>query len=89
MDARAANPLVSIVSPVPGSTYEIRLYVVGKGDTFNSIAERFQITTSDLRVLNPTVMSHRLLIGMRLRVRERPAEQPSRPPNQPSGGNSP
>jgi LysM repeat protein len=46
-----------------------RFYVIQPGDTFGTIAERFNTTVNELEVLNPGVDSASLTVGQRVRVR--------------------
>lgn len=66
--------LLSAPNDVPGSFYELGVYVVGKGDTLDSIARQFQVPSGDIVAVNPGLNSKRLVIGQRLRAYERRRE---------------
>ena len=53
-----------------GPTLGRRFYVVKPGDTFASIAEKTGVPTADLIALNPSVDTHALVTGQRLKLRE-------------------
>lgn len=59
--ARSATTERRAVSP--------RTYVVRRGDTLVSIAERFGLTQERLLALNPTIDAQALQPGMRIRLR--------------------
>lgn len=56
---------------VPGSTFEIGVYVVQCGDTLVAIAAHFQTTTERLQVLNPNMTTTHISVGQQIRVYER------------------
>jgi len=53
-----------------GSTYEVRVYIVTRGDTVAKISEQFRLTSDQLTALNPGVNWLRLKIGQRIVVYE-------------------
>jgi len=59
---------------VPGSTYEVRVYVIAAGDTAAKIARKFQLSLREFRAINPGLDPKRLKIGQRVRVYEQLAE---------------
>ncbi len=46
-----------------------RFYVIQAGDTFGTIADRFDTTVEALQALNPGLSSSSLTVGQRIRVR--------------------
>jgi Tfp pilus assembly protein FimV len=46
-----------------------RFYVIREGDTFGTVADRFDTTVEALQALNPGLSSNSLTIGQRIRVR--------------------
>jgi len=61
----------SIPADAPrGSIYEVRVYLVTRGDTEAKISERFHLTSEQLTALNPGVNWLRLKIGQRVVVYE-------------------
>ena len=46
-----------------------RFYRIQSGDTFGTVAEKFDTTVEALQALNPGVESNSLTIGQRIRVR--------------------
>ena len=63
--------LLSATNAVPGSTYEIRVYVVAAGDTVVKIARNFQISVREFEAINPGLYPNRLKIGQKVRVYEK------------------
>ena len=62
----------SIPADVPyGSIYEVRVYIVTRGDTATKISEQFHMTREQLAALNPDAQILRLKVGQRLVVNER------------------
>jgi LysM repeat protein len=53
-----------------GSTYEVRVYIVTRGDTMAKISEQFRLTSDQLTALNPGMNWLRLKIGQRVVVYE-------------------
>jgi LysM repeat protein len=69
--ARSAQLLVT-TNAEPGAVYETIIYVVQRGDSLSRIARDFNITVTQLRILNAgTLEPGRLRIGQALRVGER------------------
>jgi spore germination protein YaaH len=52
-------------TPPPGRRY----YRIQSGDTFSSVALKFNTTVEELQALNPGVDPHVLTVGQRVRVR--------------------
>lgn len=46
-----------------------RFYVIESGDTFGTVADRFDTTVEALQALNPDVSSNSLVVGQRIRVK--------------------
>ncbi len=46
-----------------------RFYVIRSGDTFGTVADRFDTTVEALQALNPGLSSNSLTVGQRIRVR--------------------
>jgi LysM repeat protein len=46
-----------------------RYYVIESGDTFWTVASKFQTTVEALQALNPNVSSNSLSVGQRIRIR--------------------
>ena len=55
----------------PGETYDVRIYVVERGDTIAKIARKFQITIADFEAANPNLNPLKLKIGQEVRIYER------------------
>ncbi len=68
---RRGEYLLSVTNAEPGSTFDVGVYVITKGDTVAKIAAKFQISTSDLMAINPGLDALRLLVGQRIRIYER------------------
>ena len=62
--------LLSDTNATPGSIYEVRIYVIAKGDTLENIANKFQVSFSDLMTINPGLRPTRLYIGQKIRICE-------------------
>jgi LysM repeat protein len=62
--------LLSDTNATPGSIYEVRIYVIAKGDTLENIANKFQVSLSDLMTINPGLTPTRLYIGQKIRIYE-------------------
>ncbi len=60
--------LLSASGAKPGQTYEVKVYVIKSGDTISLIAQKFHISVSDLRALNPQMNAFRLVVGQKIRV---------------------
>ena len=71
---RADASLLSATNSVPGSTYEVRVYVIARGDTLAKIARQFGISIADLRAINPDLIPTRLKVGQKIRVSEKLTE---------------
>ena len=54
--------------PASGGRTATSFYVIRRGDTFETVAERYGTTVEQLRALNPGVNPVRLAIGQRIRV---------------------
>jgi len=63
--------LLSDTNAVPGSIYEVGIYVIAPGDTFAKIAYEFEISLDDLMKLNPRMRYNYLLVGQKVRIYER------------------
>ena len=46
-----------------------RFYVIESGDTFGTVAAKFDTTVETLQALNPGVSSNSLTVGQRIRVK--------------------
>jgi hypothetical protein len=66
--------LLSSTNSLPGSIYEIRIYVIQAGDTVTKIARRFGISIGDLRAMNPDMTSYRIKVGQKVKVYEKLTE---------------
>ena len=66
--------LLSATNAEPGSTYDLGIYVVTRGDTVGKIARQFQISFRDFLAINPGFDSTRLRIGQSVRIYERRRE---------------
>jgi hypothetical protein len=62
--------ILSATNAMPGSVYELRVYIIAMGDTAAKIAKQFQISLSDLEALNPGLQPNRLYIGQKIRIYE-------------------
>jgi LysM repeat protein len=71
---RADASLLSVTNSVPGSTYEVRVYVIAAGDTVAKIARKFGISIADFEAINPSLNPTRLKIGQKVRVYEKLTE---------------
>jgi LysM repeat protein len=67
----ATHPTVRI-SPTATTTKKHHLYRVRKGDTMSTIAAKYNISLSQLLLLNPRASSSTLAIGQKLRVPAKP-----------------
>jgi LysM repeat protein len=63
--------LLTDASAQPGSTYELGVYVVARGDTVAKICKQFQIPVRDFRTINPELGVTHLEVGQKVRVYER------------------
>ena len=63
--------LLSATDTQPGSTYELGVYVVAKGDSVASMCKQFQIPIREFMALNPCLEVIHLLVGQKVRVYER------------------
>ncbi len=66
--------LLSATNAVPGSTYDLGVYVITRGDTVIRIAQRFHLSVADFMAINPELEPTRLVIGQTVRVYERRRE---------------
>ena len=64
-------PLLSATNSLPGSTYDIRIYVIQVGDTVAKIAHKFGVSIADLRAINPDLNPTRIKVGQRVNVYEK------------------
>jgi LysM repeat protein len=71
---RADASLLSVTNSVPGSTYEVRVYVIEAGDTVVKIARKCGISIVDFEAINPGLNPTRLKIGQKVRVYEKLTE---------------
>ncbi len=65
----AKGATVQETTPVKAPAQEAKYYIIKKGDTFSSIAQRHGKSISQLRKLNPGVNIERISLGQKLRVR--------------------
>jgi hypothetical protein len=65
--------LLSIEDAKPGSTYEVGVYVIAKGDTIAKICKRFQITLREFHAINPEIQANGpyIKVGQKVRVFEK------------------
>jgi len=68
---RRGEYLLSAADAQPGSTYELGVYVVAKGDTVFSMCKRFQIPIREFEAINPGLEVTHLLVGQKVRIYER------------------
>ena len=68
---RRGASLLSATNAVPGSTYDVGVYIIDKGDTVSRIAHQFQISVRDFMAINPGLDPTRLVVGQEVRVYER------------------
>lgn len=66
--ASAAVPAESQVEPATTPTTGTRSHVVADGDSFYSIARKYDVTISDIQQLNPNVDPQNLTAGLRLTI---------------------
>ncbi len=64
------DSLLSTPETQPGSTYDLEIYVVARGDTLAKISKQFQTPIVELLALNPGLQPTRLKVGQNLRVYE-------------------
>jgi LysM repeat protein len=67
---RPAQGLLSTTNGVPGSIFELEVYIVKAGDTLHNIAETFQVSIPNLKILNPG-LTPILQVGQQIRIFER------------------
>jgi hypothetical protein len=70
----ASSGLLNSTNAPPGSVYNVKVYVVKRGDTLSAIGSRFHKSVSELSALNPTINPNRLRIGEKIRVAEDKAQ---------------
>jgi peptidoglycan endopeptidase LytF len=63
--------MFSMTNSTPSSVYEIRVYVIGAGDTASKIANKFQISLKDFEAMNPDLKLNRLYIGQIVKIYEK------------------
>jgi hypothetical protein len=68
---RRGEYLLSVPDAQPGSTYELGVYIVARGDTVASMCKRFQIPIREFLAINPSLEVTHLLVGEKVRVYER------------------
>jgi hypothetical protein len=68
---REDSALLSATNSLPGSTYDLRVYVIAKGDSVARIAHKFGISIADLKAINPGLNSTRLKVGQKIRISEK------------------
>jgi LysM repeat protein len=68
--SRPSRDLLLTTKAEPGSTFEIGVYVVKKGDTLHQIAANFQNDVRGLQALNPDLMTTHIRVGQQIRVSE-------------------
>ena len=61
--ASTSTPNILFIETTPISTNTPQVYIIESGDTFSEIAEKFNISISDLRAANPDVNPNALTIG--------------------------
>jgi len=55
----------------PGSTYEVGMYVLARGDSVAAVCRRFRISVRDFEALNPGLDPTHPLVGQRVKIYER------------------
>ena len=65
-----SSGLLNSTNSPPGSVFNVKIYVIKRGDTLSAIGSRFHKSVAELRALNPTVNPDRLRIGEKIRVAE-------------------
>jgi LysM repeat protein len=68
--SRLGQGLLSTTNIVPGSVFELEVYVIKAGDTLRNIAETFQVSIPNLKILNPG-LTPILQVGQQIRIFER------------------
>jgi LysM repeat protein len=68
--------ILSDTNAMPGSVYELHVYVIASGDSATKIAKKFEISLNDLETLNSGLQLNRLYIGQKIRVYERDESKP-------------
>lgn len=68
---REDSALLSATNSLPGSTYDLRVYVIAKGDSVARIAHKFGISIADLKAINPGLSTTRLKVGQKVRIYEK------------------
>jgi LysM repeat protein len=65
--------LLSVEDAKPGSTYEVGVYVIAKGDTIAKICKQFQITIHEFHAINPELQVNGpyIMVGQKVRVFEK------------------
>jgi len=58
------------VDTPPGTTYEVRVYVVQPGDSFTTVTQRFHLSEQEFLALNPGMRTRQLKIKQRVVVHE-------------------
>jgi len=66
--ASAAVPAESRVESAPAPTTGTRTHVVADGDSFYSIARKYDVTISQIQQLNPNVDPQNLTAGLRITI---------------------
>ena len=57
---------------VSGAAYELKVYVVRRGDTLAMIARRFNRSLTSVEALNPGLDPRHLYVGKKILVGEKP-----------------
>jgi LysM repeat protein len=65
-----SSGLLKSTNSPPGAVYNIKVYVVNRGDTLSSIGSRFHKSVAALTALNPDINPNRLRIGQKLLITE-------------------
>jgi hypothetical protein len=68
------QPEAHLLSPAdiqPGTSYEIGMYVLARGDSIASVCRKFQIRIPDFESLNPGLDPRHLEIGQQVKIYER------------------
>jgi LysM repeat protein len=71
MKFQLGDYMLSDTNAVPGSVYEVGIYVIAPGDTLAKIANMFQTSNRDLMAINPGLKPTRLYVGQKVRIYER------------------
>jgi LysM repeat protein len=72
---RGDTTLLSATNSLPGSTHDVRVYVIARGDTVAGIARKFGISIAEFMAINPDLKPTRLKIGQNVRIYEKQIER--------------